>query len=62
MVAKEQRDRTHVKIPVRLKRRIKEIAIDKNMAMNDIIVEVMNQTNATNALADKVNDISDKMQ
>lgn len=91
MVAKEQRDRTHVKIPVRLKRRIKEIAIDKNMAMNDIIVDairnyvdrvdgsyaepdlvldrmnqvlvaVMNQTNATNALTDKINQISDKFE
>ena len=41
MAVKEQRDRTHVKIPVRLKRRIKEIATDKNMAMNDIIVDAI---------------------
>lgn len=37
----EQKERLNIYIPKRLKRQLKEISIDKNMAMNDIIVSAI---------------------
>ena len=38
MVQKETKDRLNVYLPLRLKRRLKELAHDKEMTMNDLVV------------------------